>query len=522
MKKIFPCCLFLLFFICGLPLTADDGSWGSTFSVLGGSIYSETENPDISLEKEFLVFDGEKTVVHFQFRNTSSFPVTQDCGFPVRHTLETSKGEGFLLVRGWLPESAGKYFETVQVYDPDNEDQADSFWGFDPAGILINSANNRRDFIGLDDASAEVSFQIEQDGKPVQIKDVLVERYVGDDGARLIFHFRHKLNFGPDSVSMVKVEYSQDLRTGSDGVDTEYYGWNYVIGTGATWKGPISGILFICPSSWEGSVPGLHKLIKTDFFTAFGARDYLPDRQDCYYLSAQQCARDHREQIYLADRFPDMKKLWISKSVKSKPSESPAQDFIQSFSASSFLPDTLTIFREEMIIEKAGYGPISAFDGFGETSWCENKPDDGLDEYLECMITCPVWGLAIKNGYTRFPAQDWMFRDQTFEKLIRDDSLGLKDYFTMNNRVKELAISKPDGPVLFTLHLKDQRDPQIFPWVFLKPGTYRFAIKSIYPGTKWKDTCLGDICFFTSESEWLDFYWQDPFFSKHLREISFR
>lgn len=519
MKKIRLVFLSLISLGLIFPVWADDGSWNSNFSIQGGSVYSETDHPDISLEKELLIFDGEKTVAFFQFRNTTGRQVTVNCGFPVQHVFVTAPGDGLLMVQGWMSESGMKYFETTQVYDPDNEDEADSFWGIDPRGIIINSANNRREFLSFKEAAAEVPFQIEKDGKPVGITDVLLERHAGNDGASLAFHFRHTLSFGPNEVSLVRVEYTQDLRSGHDGVATENYDWNYVIDTGATWKGSIGSLLFIFPASWDASVPGLQQLLRTDSYSVFGARNYVPASGDRFNLSSQWYAWEHQD--FMEETFPVMKKLWTARGTTSRPASQPEQNFVTSPAASSFLSDTLTVFHSEAVIEKAGYGPLSAFDGLGETSWCENKPDDGIGEYLECQITRPAWGLAVKNGFTRFPARDWMFQGQDFEKTIRDDSLGLKDYFTMNNRVKELTISTPGGPVLYTLLLTDQRDPEAFPWVSLKPGTYRFTIKSVYPGSKWKDTCLGELTFFTSEITGLEVYWEDPFFKEHLSTIRF-
>ena len=66
----------------------DDGSWSSSFSLNGGSIYSETDDEHIALEKELLVFTGEKTVAFFLFRNTSDHAVTITCVFPITIDLE--------------------------------------------------------------------------------------------------------------------------------------------------------------------------------------------------------------------------------------------------------------------------------------------------------------------------------------------------------------------------------------------------------------------------------------------------
>ena len=64
--------LFLIILIAA-GVAADDGSWNKAFSINGGSIYSETEHADITLEKELLIFNGEKTTVFFLFKKNCEF-----------------------------------------------------------------------------------------------------------------------------------------------------------------------------------------------------------------------------------------------------------------------------------------------------------------------------------------------------------------------------------------------------------------------------------------------------------------
>ena len=522
-KKVFLLIAFILF-ITAVPLLADDGTWNANFSIQGGSIYSETENNEISMEKELLLFDGKKTVVYFQFRNTTNRTVQVDCGFPVQHLLSVRDMGDILWIEGRITETVEKYFETRQIYDPNDEDQADEFWGIDPLGILKNNFNNKREFISLEKAFPEVSFYLEQDGRPVAVKDVLLERRADQGAAWITFHFRHSLTFAPGAVSTVKVEYTQDLASGHDGAFTEYFSWNYIIDTGATWKGKIASILFIFPSSWEEDVPGLSRLWETEGYTVFGGRDYIPRKGDRFSLSRESKAQYQRYE-FMDEVFPRMKKMWVSRSPKSQAPARPAQDFVHSISASSFLPDKLAVFHQEEVIENAGFGPVSAFDGIGETSWCENVPADGLGEYLECEISRPVWGLVVKKGFTRFHNRDWMFEkyylDNFFRKKVEDTALGLRDYFTLNNRVKELSISVPGGEVLYTLNLSDRRDPQFFAGISLAPGKYRFTIRSVYPGTQWKDTCLAELTFIPAGSGEIKTFWEDSFYRKLLAAHSF-
>ena len=77
----------ILILIITFDLAADDGSWSKSFTIDGGSIYSESDNTDIELVKEILIFNGEYTKAVFQFKNTSKRAVTINCGFPVQYEI---------------------------------------------------------------------------------------------------------------------------------------------------------------------------------------------------------------------------------------------------------------------------------------------------------------------------------------------------------------------------------------------------------------------------------------------------
>ena len=55
--------IFSIFILIAISLTADDGSWSKSFTIDGGSIYSESDNTDIELVKEILIFTGEYTII---------------------------------------------------------------------------------------------------------------------------------------------------------------------------------------------------------------------------------------------------------------------------------------------------------------------------------------------------------------------------------------------------------------------------------------------------------------------------
>ncbi len=505
--------LVLIMFIFSVPeIGADDGSWNNSFSVQGGSIYSETDHPEIILEKELLVFDGNKTSAVFQFRNTTPRTIKADCGFPVRHEINTIDYGDYLEVLsggyGGGVINALEWLETEDIIDPE---------GIEPPGtaILLNDYNNTREFIEPGKISSEIDFSISQDGNQVKIPNLLLERHASRLGAAVTYHFRHNLVFPPGAVSTVRVDYTQNLVSGGDNMSNSYR-WDYVIGTGSTWKGPIGSFLLVVPADWDGETPGLEKLIGTDGFNVFGARDYEPARIETFRFFSWDM--DYMSlHIFREDTFPAMKKMWQTGSREVMQEIRPVQEFVRTVSASSFIRDRVNVYCADGVVDRAGFDPVAAFDGLDETSWCEGASDDGIGEYLECVLTEPVWALTIKNGFTRFAAEDWMFEYGDFDEYIKDDSLGLKDYYRMNNRVKTLEISSSGGDPVYTLELADRRDSQTFSGIFLEPGTWRFTIRSVYPGSKWKDTCLAELRFVEKPSaKTFKTYLDDTFFRKHL------
>src|SRR6056297_471277 len=125
MKRVIS--IFMFSLVLAVTVSADDGSWNKSFSVQGGNIYSDTDHPDISLDKELLVFDGEKTTAVFLFRNISQKAVTVECGFPVRHEIDCNDCGTYLEIPSG-PYGGGRpnaldWFETVQLYDPEEIDE---------------------------------------------------------------------------------------------------------------------------------------------------------------------------------------------------------------------------------------------------------------------------------------------------------------------------------------------------------------------------------------------------------------
>ncbi len=492
--------VFILIIILN-PIHPDDGSWNRSFTIEGGSIYSEEDNGDIVLEKELLVFNGVKTRVHFLFRNTGDRRITLKCGFPVIHQIDSYRITDYLELPsdkygdGAIPGLT--YFQTIP--HPDIEDEED-FMEINPYVIPVNEFNNSRNFITPSEAAGSgIDFQISRNGRDITVEKVLLERRAGRNGASLTFHFQHSLTFNPGETTTVRVEYTQDLLYGSDGMSGNSYRWQYLIGTGSTWKDPIGEFFMITPASWNGEIPGMNPVSRVPGgMNVYHVSNWEPDRDERFSL--EYTAPGYMSEWEFLESFHEKKAMWIEKKRVMEQPLLPVQDFVSGIGASSSLTDKVSVFTDEGVIESAGFGPDAAFDGLAETSWCENVSGNGIGEYIEVETETFVIGIIIRNGFTRFQAHDWVFNSAFFEREIRDDSAGLKDYFNMNGRVRNLDITDSSGKQLYTLSLADGRNPQCFGGVFLEPGCYRFTITDVYPGSRWEDTCLAELTFIPLDS----------------------
>ena len=267
----------------------DDGSWSSSFSLNGGSIYSETDDEHIALEKELLVFTGEKTVAFFLFRNTSDHAVTITCGFPITIDLAYTYRVGDALLieldpYGPLDLPILRFFETeLRDIGSDGDDEEDPIV-LHRRQVPVNEFNNSRQFLGAGNGYSGIEIRISQDGNPVPVDDILIERQARD-GLSATFHYRHELTFEPGQLSEVTVEYTADLLAGSAGGGLgDVYRWNYVIGTGGTWKGPIGEFYMITPSDWKGTPAGLNTVYSGPFVNLLSATDYEPPLTERFSL----------------------------------------------------------------------------------------------------------------------------------------------------------------------------------------------------------------------------------------------
>jgi hypothetical protein len=513
---------FLFLLTAGTVLFGDDGGWNNNFSIQGGSIYTEQENPDVALVKELLVFDGEKTQVWFLFENTSTKEVRVPCGFPVRYSID-----GYLEGGIWYI-SQGKYgpdnVPALDWFETENLESDVDEYG-DPLFVSLttvpaNKFNNSREFVSVYQASSDITFDIWQDEIPVKMEDVLVDRHCSEDGLSVTLHYRHELVFKPKSRSIVRVEYTQDLTDGVvGGIGGNAFRWEYVIGTGSTWKGPIGELYFMKPSDWYFDGDTIPPFTTAGEWELFRAKKYEPSPGDVFILTTSSTSS---WEIY---SFMDVEYGLIKQAMQTeRPGglpRTPGQRFVTGVKASSSLTDTIDVFTPAGVLKGAGFGPLSAFDGLPETAWCEGKKDDGIGEYLEFTLTRPVWGLEIYNGFNRLLLPDWVYDNGLFDSDIKDDKSGIKDYYTLNNAPGQLDITTTDGQVLYRIYPDLTRQLQTIPGVVLKPGTYRLVIGSVYKGTAWRDTCIGEVIFLEADtgSDLKEFY-TEPFYMEPLLSLS--
>ena len=69
------------------------------------------------------------------------------------------------------------------------------------------------------------------------------------------------------------------------------------------------------------------------------------------------------------------------------------------------------------------------------------------------------------------------------------------DIFSQNGRISRAEIRSSDGIISHLLHIDDNKYRQSFNNLFLRAGKYKLYIRDVFSGSKWDDTCLGEIVF---------------------------
>ena len=517
----------ILVFLAGAGLAiADDGSWSESrgYTPAEGALYAEEGNQDITLEKEYLELSDYKTGTTravFQFRNTARKAVTVECAFPIKLVWNVPELSG-------SGEGAGWYFGETSRYGPrypngpfndtiDNWLQAFGSRGATNVTLEFEDEPNwegkflaqkdyptgRKDFkpntfLGADGSGGLISLDIKQDGKPVALSNCVVD--FGNVPGRITLHFRHQLAFAAGAVSRVEVNYAfpagesssgDPYRPGSDNT----YSWDYILETGASWKEPIGSLVLAVPPDFRGELPAPFKPIGiSSIGPLFLANAWEPTGEQNLRLTWIDSEVDTET----------MARVWkeFARDIDLESAANP-EPGVQVLGASSSLPDKADVFVRGGIIRSADFGAERLFDGLRETAWVEGKAGDGIGEYVAFSVDRSMNMMAVQNGYLR--------------STVDFPEKATWSYFEKNNRVKVLQIEKNNGDPVAGFDLADTRDFQYF-MLDLPPGSYRAVIKEVYPGTKWKDTCLGELRFFPGpiNSPELGRLAGDPFFEEFV------
>ena len=138
--------------------------------------------------------------------------------------------------------------------------------------------------------------------------------------------------------------------------------------------------------------------------------------------------------------------------------------------ASSFINAKLTHGTTEL-----------AFDGDPETSWQDGVKGYGIGEWLLAYNSdgsaVKVSEVTVYNGY-----QNPKF------------NTAKKDMYLVNSRVSDFTLTFDDG-TSESFTLEDKKDPQTFQFKERETCYVRFTIGGVYKGTKYKDTCVGELIY---------------------------
>jgi hypothetical protein len=500
--------------------SADDGSWVTRRGYVPseGALYSETGNPDIVMEKEYLelrdVGLGATRAV-FQFHNTSSAAVTVECAFPILVDFDVRAikldGDGSSFSAWDFGDVMPGGHAPGQTSSPEDDGFVKALlaalsvntvpWNADAdtayAGTYFRDDQYPRGRKEMDPAKLMklFSFHVMQGGRELSAESCVVD--FGTAPGHLALHFRHALSFDAGGTSVVTVTYAMPTRSAisaeplrSPGISREFT-WKYVLETAASWKDNVDRIVLAVP-------PGLHPDLEAPWRSVgtikglllYTVQDWKPTANDNLSLEWRDTQADYPE-------------FWRQVTEPLDPQDLATADSpAVLLGASSFLPEKSDVFLPRGIWRNAPFDAARLFDGLPETAWAVRTPRGGIGEYVRFSLDSEVQRIEIANGYQR-SAVDFPDKDTW-------------SYFGKNNRVKTLDILGDDGSFVQRLQLADTRELQRFN-VSLPAGTYRAAIVDIYRGSRWNDTCLGELGFVRGTAEGFGALSQDPFFGPFLK-----
>lgn len=152
---------------------------------------------------------------------------------------------------------------------------------------------------------------------------------------------------------------------------------------------------------------------------------------------------------------PDDKKPELPPEKEEKPS-------VLEVTASSYLTDPEVKFD---------YSPKMVIDGKTATSWVEADEGDGIGEWikLDFLKAAKVSKLKIWPGYARD-----------------------EDVYFKNNRLKKIRVEFSNNPAQ-EFELTDEYKKHEITLPGYTTGYIKIIIKSVWPGSKFKDTCIAEV-----------------------------
>lgn len=551
MRPIHPALPLTLILVLS-PLTgldADEG-WSIGSRVAGGALYSDVDHPDIALEKEVLLYRPTGQVeAHFLFRNTSQELVRVDVGFPVL-AVNPRLGRDIHYKYGDDPESVTRQLQAESGVDfGDLVSSPVEEWSMsisqDRRPVTIDSVRvgaettrkctilHRYRVLLVEGQEADADslwYQFVEvtadDTVRTRAREPARHAHLAEQGwidspiiqggeLSVHYHFMHQLAFPAASQSTVVVRYSGISWLNEDYTGIDYYTWHYILGTGRTWKGPIGVLYLLVPHYLRPALPAaFSRAGRYGEHGMYVARDYEPAADDTIAVD-----------YGIDDLNPDTSPLF-----EVNPPAAPAQPFVRVVGASTSLTQTTWVtdildralaaedtvtsfgrvsdyFRGSFLVDMGaridgiGFGPLSLFDGLPSSAWCEGAKGDGVGEWVEFELAEEVLGVAVANGFRKLGLipTEYSYTGHE-EELAR-----LKGTYAANGRPRVLELVSADSAVRYELELEDQPEGgaphwQTFGNVRLPAGTYRAYIRDVYPGSRWHDTCLGELEFRPAKS----------------------
>ncbi len=508
---------------------ADDGGTKYLEDWSYGNIYVTEPNKEIALESEFLYVNQKRHTVRalFDFKNLTTQKRKVPCAFPIVITIPY-EFDGTQIVtsdfravynltalnlafgRQTQPvRDEGQAFKTIPV-NPLEADkklrvipyaeykkQLDEFYGenvfhkdknktvYEGVNILLNGKKVPITHVGIETnvvQESQMKIPEKWGGQPV---------YNGEITLKL--HFYHELEFPASSSSVVDITYATDTDKGAK--RGEAYKSVYDISTGGTWAGSIKNFVLLT----DDEVTMHNSVAQFERKSLFGFGSYS------YDAGTILCARNYkpsaREYFEFTGYTYDDEMGWAFMQNREK------QDFVRNISASSFLDGSFKITDEK----SSSYKPECSFDGEFLNGWVEGAKGDGIGEWIEFTLTSTVFGPFMTNGLTR----NYTDKQESWveDSVVLSDIHDRKELtWAKNNRIKTMTLENVKTHEKRKLNLVDlyagfrldDRETETR-WLsananknpcILLPGTYRLSIDSVYKGTKWSDTVLGEVWFY--------------------------